>query len=644
MVLVRFRQSPRAAAAAAAQASRPLPGLELKRLVGKHQDVHVGRDFEHASGHGSLQRALSQSEPLPSDALMLFGITDGSSVPAKVAQLKGHTDVEFVEPNFKFRLAQRAIPLNMERATATGDLMSEGASGEAAVDKAAGGCSNATGACNGDGGNSSIFETRPHDSYWWDSFGRTLYHLDRVWAPKAWDTTTGSKQVKVCVIDSGVRRTHEDLAANIAGGWNRALNLTSWTMPAPGSDDYNNYEDSHGHGTHCAGIIGAVGNNWRGTSGVVWNVSMYMCKAMASDQGLYSSSTLDCYSRCSEARAAGAKVVSASYGGYSYSQSQNNAIASLGAAGILFVSAAGNDNTNVENNQTYPAMYGNANQIAVAASDMNLYDSKASFSNYAATRVHIAAPGVNILSTYKDSDTSYALMSGTSMATPVTAGAAALLFAAKPNATMAEVRSALLSSVDTKPALAGVCSSGGRLNVAKAAATLLGQPTPTYTRQFTYLSNTFWNSWSYYPGTYGTMTDMTNETSNAACKARCQATSWCYFSAAQPPGSTATSLAAATQPIPAAAQPFPTSSQPISPITKPIATTLKPNPATSKPVVTTPQPQPAAPQAVSTSAQPISAAPKAGSTSSLAVSPTPQPISTFAHTKLTSSQPRTPAD
>ncbi len=90
MVLVRFRQSPRAAAAAAAQASRPLPGLELKRLVGKHQDVHVGRDFEHASGHGSLQRALSQSEPLPSDALMLFGITDGSSVPAKVAQLKGH--------------------------------------------------------------------------------------------------------------------------------------------------------------------------------------------------------------------------------------------------------------------------------------------------------------------------------------------------------------------------------------------------------------------------------------------------------------------------------------------------------------------------------------------------------------------------
>ncbi len=71
---------------------------------------------------------------------------------------------------------------------------------------------------------------------------------------------------------------------------------------------------------------------------------------------------------------------------------------------------------------------------------MNLYDSKASFSNYAATRVHIAAPGVNILSTYKDSDTSYALMSGTSMATPVTAGAAALLFAAKPNATMAEVR------------------------------------------------------------------------------------------------------------------------------------------------------------------------------------------------------------
>lgn len=90
MVLVRFKQTPRAAGAAAVQASQPLPGLELKRLVGRHQGVRVGADFRHASGRGSLQRTLKEIEALPPDALMLFSITDGSSVPTKVAQLKAH--------------------------------------------------------------------------------------------------------------------------------------------------------------------------------------------------------------------------------------------------------------------------------------------------------------------------------------------------------------------------------------------------------------------------------------------------------------------------------------------------------------------------------------------------------------------------
>lgn len=104
-------------------------------------------------------------------------------------------DVDLAEPNYKFRIAQTVAQPATQRATATAVALPVDAAGNAAATNVTGGCSNATGACgSNDGG--SLLETQPRDKYWWDSYGRTVYHLDRVWAPKAWDTTTGSSEVR----------------------------------------------------------------------------------------------------------------------------------------------------------------------------------------------------------------------------------------------------------------------------------------------------------------------------------------------------------------------------------------------------------------------------------------------------------------
>lgn len=300
-------------------------------------------------------------------------------------------------------------------------------------------------------------------------------------APEAWDITTGSRNVVVGVIDTGVDYNHPDLAANI------------WTNPGeiPGNghdddgngfvDDVHGYDfvnndgdpmDDNGHGTHVAGTIGAVGNNGRGVTGVNWTTSIMALRILdATGEGTVANELRSIrYATMMRARGVNIRVTNNSYYGYGYIQSEYDAIRASGDAGILFVAAAGNDGINNDQYLAYPASYNLDNIIAVAATDQN--DRLAFFSNYGTTSVDLAAPGVKIYSTLPGGQ--YGYESGTSMATPHVAGAAALTWSANAGATMKEVKDAILGGVDRIPSLVGKMVTGGRLN-ARATVGLVSE-------------------------------------------------------------------------------------------------------------------------------------------------------------------------
>jgi subtilisin family serine protease len=298
-------------------------------------------------------------------------------------------------------------------------------------------------------------------------------------APEAWDITTGSPAVTVAVIDSGVDMTHPDLAPNIwsnpgESGGGKETNgvdddLDGLVDDAHGWDWVSNDSDpsdENGHGTHVAGTIGARGNDGTGVAGVSWNTSLMPLRVLDSSG---SGSIADVVAADSYAGAHGAAVVNESFGGSGFSQAEYDAIRS--APGTLFVVAAGNAGANDDTTPTYPCSYDLPNLICVAATDQ--HDALAGFSNYGATTVDLGAPGYRIESDRPGS--SYAYMSGTSMATPHVSGVAALAFAHKPGASVAAVRQAILAGADPDPSLAGKTVSGGRLNARGALDVLDGR-------------------------------------------------------------------------------------------------------------------------------------------------------------------------
>ena len=165
-----------------------------------------------------------------------------------------------------------------------------------------------------------------------------------------------------------------------------------------------------------------------------------------------------------------------------YDQATKDALDAMGNAGILNVFAAGNDNRNVDSfpagtnpSPGYPARYTSPSVLAVASSTST--DTRSGFSNYGVTSIDLAAPGSGVLSTYAGSDTNYATLSGTSMATPHVTGAAALLSAYNPNLSPASLKATLMNTVDVLPAWNGIVKTGGRLNVSRA---LLNQTICTF--------------------------------------------------------------------------------------------------------------------------------------------------------------------
>ncbi len=286
-------------------------------------------------------------------------------------------------------------------------------------------------------------------------------------ATEAWGITTGSTNVIVAILDTGVRYTHVELAAQM---WRNPAEIPDNRV----DDDHNGYvddvfgidaiaesgnpADDEGHGTHVAGTIGAAANDGHPHVGVAWQVRLLAAKFLdASGEG-YTSDALECIDY---AVAQGARLINASWGGDSYSQALHDALATGAARNILFVAAAGNDGADNDLVPSYPANFALDNVISVAAIDRA--DKLAPFSNHGRNSVHLAAPGAQIFSATGRSDGGYATLDGTSMAAPHVTGAAALLLAHYPEASVVELRQRLLTTVVPTPALAGTTVSGGRL-------------------------------------------------------------------------------------------------------------------------------------------------------------------------------------
>ncbi|HSK74742.1 MAG TPA: S8 family serine peptidase, partial [Pyrinomonadaceae bacterium] len=292
-------------------------------------------------------------------------------------------------------------------------------------------------------------------------------------ALKAWLKTTGSDKVVVAVLDSGVDYTHPDLISNM---WFRPDNVPQYVDSELGtfndSQGFNAAEnlsdpmDDNGHGTHCAGIIGAEGNNEEGIAGINWKVEIMPLKFLGRGGFGTTKNAIEAINYAIDRKRNGVnvRVISASWGSTTYSRALEDAIRAAGEEGILFVAAAGNATTDNDRRPHYPSSYKLPNVVSVAAMDRT--DNLASFSNYGAKTVHIAAPGKDILSTWLGGN--YREASGTSMATPYVSGVAALILANEPDLSVEKLRERLLKSVDKLDVLNGKVENGGRLNAAKA--------------------------------------------------------------------------------------------------------------------------------------------------------------------------------
>ena len=425
-----------APASAHAQAPAPdaVPGeliVRFKSSVGSSQreDVRdrVGADLE---------------ERLPVTGLELVDLDAGLSLAAAESSFERHSSVLYAEPNY-YRRAE-AAPVNDTRfgqlwgLENTGqDVLGVGGTADADID-----------------------------------------------APEAWQLTTGSSSVKVAVVDTGVAHDHPDLAVN---SWTN-LGETSPGKRANVDDDLNGKvddfrgwdfagndsdpRDDNGHGTHVAGTIGARGDDGYGVTGVSQRVTLIPVKVLGANG---SGTVADVIEGYEYAVRNGARVVNASLGSSSSSTAERDMIAASSAT--LFVVAAGNDGRSASSQ--YPCSYPLANVICVGASDQD--DRLASFSNYGSTSVDLAAPGRSTLSAYPTTvfpNSPHAYLSGTSMATPHVAGAAALILARSATTTVTVLRQRLLNSVDAKPCLTGRTSTGGRLNVHAALGAPSASPPP----------------------------------------------------------------------------------------------------------------------------------------------------------------------
>ncbi len=290
-----------------------------------------------------------------------------------------------------------------------------------------------------------------------------------------------SSKVHVGIIDEGVMTTHGDLRANIwinPGEGTRADrkdndrngfvdDIHGWDFAANNASVYDGPSDDHG--THVAGTIAAAANNGVGVFGVCPTAKLITAKFLGVNGGTTASAVkaINYLTQLKLTKKIHLVATNNSWGGGGYSQALYDAIKAAGDADILFVAAAGNSGVNIDSTPSYPASYNLPNVISVGAIDQN--GRRAGFSNYGVNNVHIAAPGVDIVSTVPTSTggAGYAYMNGTSMAAPHVTGAAALYASLNPCATSVQIREALLRLAVQDPQLTGAVQLNRRLDASK---------------------------------------------------------------------------------------------------------------------------------------------------------------------------------
>jgi subtilisin family serine protease len=326
----------------------------------------------------------------------------------------------------------------------------------------------------------TVVGVRPNDTYF-----DFLWGMKNIKAPQAWGCRRSSNIV-VAVVDTGADWEHEDLKANI---WHNPWEIAGDNLDNDGNgvvDDVFGYNailgngnpyDDFGHGTHCSGTIGAIGNNKLGVVGVNWRVQIMVVKFMQPNgQGSASGTTEGSIKAIDYAWRNGARIISASWANRNprqLNQALYEAVRRAEAAGVVFVAAAGNDGVNNDAQPSFPASFANtddpsgqlSNVISVAA--VTEQNQLAGFSNFGAKSVLIAAPGQDILSTLPTWAGKYGYQSGTSMATPHVAGAIALTWSDPKYAgfSAVQVKGLVLSRSQRRPQLYGKVATGGTLDL-----------------------------------------------------------------------------------------------------------------------------------------------------------------------------------
>lgn len=298
---------------------------------------------------------------------------------------------------------------------------------------------------------------------------------------RAWDITTGSDDIVVAVIDTGVDFAHPDLASN---AWENPGEIPDngldddgngfiddvhgWNFAGNSGNVYKDY-DTDFHGTHVAGTIGAAGDNQIGVAGVAWRVKLMSVKFIGKGGQGSSSDAIKAieYVIDQKKRGVNVRVINASWGGPGDSSLLRDAIRRAGKAGILFVCAAGNEEEDVDEVPSYPVAYsGDISTLISVTATMPLYGEMAAFSNFGHNTVSVGAPGFQIMSVRAGGG--YIQLTGTSMATPHVTGIAVLLLAHEPSLTPAQIKDRILMTAEPKASLASRSVSAGLANAYNA--------------------------------------------------------------------------------------------------------------------------------------------------------------------------------